>query len=181
MIIDGVSEQPPTPAPTPAGAPEPEPLRWFGTSWLNRDNGYWPRRVAVSVGALVAAAAAVLLLRFGVEGIALSDNGTFLNGLLTAAIAVCSMMAVRRTWKVLTEGKDQLTGWMAEDRSLGAVWLIGGAGSLLAYFARSLVEAPGEAVKRAAYERAVAQYEKRQAGRSRRPDAKAPGRAGRKR
>ncbi|MET8539134.1 hypothetical protein ABZW03_00525 [Kitasatospora sp. NPDC004799] len=167
-----MSEQPPTPAPTPAGAPEPEPLRWFGTSWLNRDNGYWLRRVAVSVGSLLAAAAAVLLLRFGVEGIALSDNGTFLNGLLTAAIAVCSMMAVRRTWKVLTEGKDQLTGWMAEDRSLGAVWLIGGAGSLLAYFARSLVEAPGEAVHRAAYERAVAQYEKRRAGRSGRPGGK---------
>ncbi|MFE4976895.1 hypothetical protein ACFRAR_32925 [Kitasatospora sp. NPDC056651] len=176
-----MSEQPPTTAPTPAGAPEPQPLRWFGTSWLNRDNGYWPRRVAVSIGSLVAAAAVVLVLRFGIEGIALSDNGTFLNGLLTAAIAVCSLMAVRRTWKVLTEGKDQLEGWMAEDKSLGAVWLIGGAGSLLAYFARSLVEAPGEAVQRAAYERAVAQFEKRQASRSGRPDTKAPGRGKRKR
>ncbi|WP_316523091.1 EamA/RhaT family transporter [Kitasatospora brasiliensis] len=176
-----MSEQPPTTAPTPVGAPEPEPIRWFGTSWLNRDNGYWLRRVAVSVGSLVAAAAVVLVLRFGIEGIALSDSGTFLNGLLTAAIAVCSMMAVRRTWKVLTEGKDQLDGWMAEDKSLGAVWMIGGAGSLLAYFARSLVEAPGEAVHRAAYERAVAQYEKRQAGRSRRPDTKAPSRGKRKR
>ncbi len=181
MIIDGVSEQPPTPAPKPAGAPEPEPIRWFGTSWLNRDGGYWLRRVAVSAGSLVATAAVVLVLRFGVEGIALSDQGTFLNGLLTAAIAVCSMMSVRRTWKVLTEGKDQLTGWMAEDKSLGAVWLIGGAGSLLAYFARSLVEAPGEAVHRASYERAVAQHEKRQSGRSGRPDAKAPSRPKRKR
>ncbi|MFE7634200.1 hypothetical protein ACFU7Z_09285 [Kitasatospora sp. NPDC057518] len=176
-----MSEQPPPPAPTPAGAPEPEPIRFFGTSWLNRDNGYWPRRVGVSVGALAATAAAVLVLRFGIEGIALSEDGTFLNGLLTAAIAVCSMMAVRRTWKVLTEGRDQLTGWMAEDKSLGAVWLIGGAGSLAAYFVRSLVEAPGEAVRRAAHERAVAQYEKRQAGRGRRPDTKAPGRPKRKR
>ncbi|MFJ6617094.1 hypothetical protein ACIQOW_05845 [Kitasatospora sp. NPDC091335] len=176
-----MSDQPPIPAPKPDGAPEPEPIRWFGTSWLNRDGGYWPRRVAVSVGSLAATAAVILVLRFGVEGIALSDNGTFLNGLLTAAIAVCSMMAVRRTWKSLTEGRDQLTGWMAEDKSLGAVWLIGGAGSLLAYFVRSLVEAPGEAVRRAAYERAVVQYEKRQASRSRRPDTKAPGRAKRKR
>ncbi|MFE6051183.1 hypothetical protein ACFQ6N_10530 [Kitasatospora sp. NPDC056446] len=178
-----MSEQPPTPtpAPKPAGAPEPEPIRWFGTSWLNRDGGYWPRRIGVSVGALAATAAAVLLLRFGVEGIAVSDSGTFLNVLLTAAIAICSMMSVRRTWKVLTEGKDQLTGWMAEDKSLGAVWLIGGAGALAAYFARSLVEAPGEAVRRAAHERAVAQYEKRQAGRSGRPGTKVPSRAKRKR
>ncbi len=180
MIIDPVSEQPPTPAPKPAGAPEPEPIRWFGTSWVNRDNGYWLRRVAVSVGALVTTAVAVLLLRFGVEGVALSDGGGFLNGLLTAAIAVCSMMCVMRTWKVLTEGKDQLSGWMAEDKSLGAVWLIGGAGSLAAYFARSLVEAPGEAVRRSSYERAVAQYEKRQAGRSGRPGTKAPGRGKRR-
>ncbi|CAM5400045.1 Membrane protein OS=Kitasatospora aureofaciens OX=1894 GN=GCM10010502_43970 PE=4 SV=1 [Kitasatospora aureofaciens] len=172
MIIDVVSEQPPTPAPKPAGAPEPEPIRFFGTTWVNRDNGYWPRRVGVSIGALVATAAAALVLRFGVEGVALSDNGGFLNGLLTAAIAVCSMMSVRRTWKVLTEGKDQLTGWMAEDRSLGAVWLIGGAGSLAAYFARSLVEAPGEGVKRAAHERAVERYGKRRTGRSGRPGAK---------
>ncbi|MFF2143421.1 hypothetical protein [Kitasatospora sp. NPDC058190] len=176
-----MSEQPPTPPPKPAGAPEPEPIRFFGTSWLNRDNGYWPRRVGVSVGALVATAAAVLVLRFGVEGVAISDSGGFLNGLLTAAIAVCSMMAVRRTWKVLTEGKDQLTGWMAEDTSLGAVWLIGGAGSLAAYFARSLVEAPGEGVRRAAYQRAVEQHGKRQPNRSGRPGTKAPGRGKRKR
>ncbi|MFJ2864877.1 hypothetical protein [Kitasatospora sp. NPDC087314] len=175
-----MSEQPPTPAAKPVGAPEPEPIRWFGTSWVNRDNGYWPRRVAVSAGALVTAAAAVFVLRLGVEGVALSDNGGYLNALLTAAVAVCSMMAVRRSWKVFTEGKDQLTGWMAEDRSLGAVWIIGGAGALLTYFVRSLVEAPGEALKRASYERAVAQYEKRQAGRSGRPDAKAPGRGKRK-
>ncbi|MFJ8628773.1 hypothetical protein ACIRD3_38830 [Kitasatospora sp. NPDC093550] len=176
-----MSEQPPTPAPAAAGAPEPEPIRWFGTSWLNRDGGYWPRRVAVSVGALAATAAVVLLLRFGVEGIALSDNGTFLNALLTAAVAICSLMSVRRTWKLLTEGKDRLTGWMAEDTSLGAVWLIGSAGALAAYFVRSLVEAPGEAVRRASYERAVAQYEKRRAARGGRPAAKAPSRPKRKR
>ncbi|WP_224281185.1 EamA/RhaT family transporter [Streptomyces sp. LS1784] len=167
-----MSEQPPISAPASAGTPEPEPIRFFGTTWLNRDNGYWLRRVGVSAGALAATAAAVLVLRFGVEGVALSDSGGFVNGLLTAAIVVCSMMAVRRTWKVLTEGKDRLTGWMAEDTSLGAVWLIGGAGSLAAYFVRSLVEAPGEGVKRAAYQRAVEQHGKRRAGRSGGPGAK---------
>ncbi|MBV6697151.1 hypothetical protein KV557_08460 [Kitasatospora aureofaciens] len=167
-----MSEQPPTPAPKPAGAPEPEPIRWFGTSWVHRDNGYWLRRVAVPVGALATAAAAAFVLRLGVEGIALSAEGGFLNGLLVAAIAICSLMAALRTWKLLAEGKDRLDGWMAEDRSLGAVWIIGGVGTLLAYFVRSLTEAPGEAVQRAAYEQAVAQYERRQAGRGGRPGAK---------
>ncbi|MGA5818700.1 hypothetical protein ACPC54_12690 [Kitasatospora sp. NPDC094028] len=175
-----MSEQPPTTAPATTGAPAPEAIRFFGTTWLDRDNGYWLRRVGVSAGSLAAAAAAALVLRFGVEGVALSDNGGFVNGLLTAAVVVCSMMCVRRTWKLLTEGRDQLTGWMAEDKSLGAVWLIGGVGSLLAYFVRSLVEAPGEAVQRAAYERAVEQHAKRQAGRSGRPGAKVPGRGKRK-
>ncbi|MER7750646.1 hypothetical protein [Kitasatospora sp. NPDC097643] len=162
-----MSEQPPTPAPKPAGTPEPEPIRWFGTSWLNRDNGYWLRRVLVPVGALATAAAAAFVLRLGVEGVALSDSGGFLNGLLTVAVAICSVMAALRTWKVLAEGKDQLTGWMTEDRSLGAVWIIGGIGALLAYFVRSLTEAPGEAAKRASYDRAVAQHTKRQAARKR--------------
>ncbi|MFJ9607890.1 hypothetical protein ACIRS1_16270 [Kitasatospora sp. NPDC101176] len=176
-----MNEQPPAPAPQPVGAPEPDPIRWFGTSWVERDNGYWLRRVAVSAGALVAAAAGAFALRLGVEGVALSDGGGFLNGLLTAAIAICSLMAALRTWKVLTEGKDRLTGWMTEDRSLGAVWLIGGVGSLLAYFVRSLTEAPGEAVNRAAHERALAQYGKRRADRSGRPGAGAPGRGKRRR
>ncbi|MGW2252235.1 hypothetical protein ACWCXH_18825 [Kitasatospora sp. NPDC001660] len=167
-----MSEQPPTPTPKPADAPEPEPIRWFGTSWVHRDNGYWPRRVVVSAGALVTAAAAAFVLRLGVEGVALSAQGGFLNTLLVLAVAVCSLLAAMRTWKVLAEGRDRLTGWMTEDRSLGAVWIIGGVGSLLAYFVRSLTEAPGEGVRRAAYERAVAQYEKRRAGRSGRPGGK---------
>ncbi|MFJ3790495.1 hypothetical protein [Kitasatospora sp. NPDC090091] len=171
----------PAPAPTPAGAPEPEPIRWFGTSWVERGTDYRLRRIAVPIGALLAAAAAALVLRFGVEGIRLSDNGGFLNGLLVAAIAICSLLAALRTWKQLTEGKDRLTGWMAEDKSLGAVWIIGGVGALLAYFVRSLVEAPGEAVRRADYERAAAAHRRRQSARSGRPDAKAPGRAKRRR
>ncbi len=70
---------------------------------------------------------------------------------------------------------------MAEDRSLGAVWIIGGVGALLAYFARSLVEAPGEAVRRARYAEAVDRHERRRTGRSRRPGAAAAGRSGRRR
>ncbi|MFB6888702.1 hypothetical protein ACFCX4_05220 [Kitasatospora sp. NPDC056327] len=183
-----MTEETPTPQPAtagdrtpPAGAPRPEPIRWFGTSWVDRGGDYRLRRVLVPVGALLAAAAAAFLLRLAVDGIRVADNGGFLNGLLLAAVAICSLLAALRTWKVLTEGKESLTGWMAEDKSLGVAWVIGGVGALLAYFVRSLREAPGEAVRRARYEKELAQYERRQAGRSGRPGARTPGRAGRKR
>ncbi|MEU6238337.1 hypothetical protein, partial [Kitasatospora sp. NPDC047058] len=139
----------PAPAPKTAGAPGPEPIRWFGTSWVGRGSDYWTRRVVVPLGALLATAAGAFVLRLAVDGVRLSDNGGFVNGLLLAAVAVCSCLAGLRNWKLLAEGRDQLTGWMAEDKSLGAVWLIGGVGALFAYFLRSLTEAPGEAVKRA--------------------------------
>lgn len=146
--------QPRAPRKQPAGRPEPEPIRFFGTTWVDRGGAYWLRRVLVSLGALLCTAAAALVLRFAVSGVALSDAGRLVDVLLVGAVAVCTCLAAIRTWKSLTEGRDTLQGWMAEDRSLGAVWLIGGAGTLAAYFFRSLVEAPGEAVHRAAYERA---------------------------
>ncbi|WP_441245484.1 hypothetical protein [Kitasatospora sp. McL0602] len=152
----------------PAGAPEPEPIRWFGTSWVERGTDYRLRRVVVPIGALVAAAAVAVVLRFGVGGVKISEAGGFVYGLLVAAIAVCSCLAALRMWKLLTEGRDNLTGWMAEDKSLGAVWAIGCVGALLAYFVRSLVEAPGEAVKRASYDQATASYERREAKRGKR-------------
>ncbi|MET8697477.1 hypothetical protein ACFVUH_07275 [Kitasatospora sp. NPDC058032] len=173
--------QEPTPSAQPVGAPEPEPIRWFGTSWVERGGDYRLRRVLVPVGALLCAAAAALVLRFAVDGIRVADNGGFLNGLLVAAVAICSLLAALRTWKLLTEGKENLTGWMAEEKSLGVVWIIGGVGALLAYFVRSLREAPGEAVRRARYEQERDRYERRQAGRSGRPGTKAPGRAKRRR
>ncbi|WP_406090204.1 hypothetical protein [Kitasatospora purpeofusca] len=161
--------QEPTPTTQPAGTPEPEPIRWFGTSWVDRGGDYRLRRVLVPLGALLAAAAAAFVLRLAVDGIRVADNGGFLNGLLIAAVAICSLLAALRTWKLLTEGRDALTGWMAEDRSLGVVWVIGGVGSLLAYFLRALREAPGEALHRARYEKALARHARRQAGRGGRP------------
>ncbi|GAA0675178.1 membrane protein [Kitasatospora atroaurantiaca] len=171
-----MTEQSTTPQPKPAGAPEPEAVRWFGTSWVGRGADYWLRRVLVPIGALLTAVAGAFVLRFAVAGVGMSDAGGFVNGLLIAAIAICSCLAALRTWKLLSEGKDALTGWMAEDRSLGAVWLIGSVGAVIAYFFRSLTEAPGEAVERARYEQAVQQYARRQAGRSGRPGPK-PGKA----
>ncbi|WP_035847863.1 hypothetical protein [Kitasatospora azatica] len=141
--------------------PAPEPIRFFGTSWVDRGGAYWLRRVAVSLGALVTVAAGAFVLRFAVGGVQMSKAGGFVNYLLVAAIALCSFLAALRMWKVLTEGRDSLTGWMAEDKSLGAVWLIGCVGAAAAYFVRSLVEAPGEGVQRAAWEARTARHEKR--------------------
>ncbi|MCX4748302.1 hypothetical protein OG455_22770 [Kitasatospora sp. NBC_01287] len=149
--------------------PAPEPIRFFGTTWVDRGAAYRLRRVAVSLGALATTAAGALVLRFAVSGVQLSKAGGLVNWLLVAAIAICSCLAALRTWKLLAEGRDALEGWMAEDKSLGAVWLIGCVGSAAAYFVRSLVEAPGEAVQRAAWERAAARHEKRGASRAGRP------------
>ncbi|MFB7665764.1 hypothetical protein ACFC1R_17730 [Kitasatospora sp. NPDC056138] len=173
-----MTEQRTTPSTPPSGAPEPEPVRWFGTSWVDRGPDYRVRRVLVPVGALVCTVAGALVLRFAVAGVRLSESGGFVYGLLIAAIGVCSCLAALRNWKLLAEGRDSLTGWMAEDRSLGAVWLIGVVGALVAYFVRSLVEAPGEGVKRAEYDRARARYERRQADRGGRPGGQ--GRNGRR-
>ncbi|MCC9311216.1 hypothetical protein LN042_29860 [Kitasatospora sp. RB6PN24] len=153
-------------------APAPEPIRFFGTSWVTRGGDYWLRRAAVSLGALVTVVAGALVLRFAVAGVALSRSGGLVNGMLLLAIAVCTCLAGLRMWKIVTAGRDSLTGWMAEDRSLGAVWLIGCVGSAAAYFLRSLVEAPGEAVQRAAWEEAKARTAKRRAARPGRPGGK---------
>lgn len=161
-----------TPRKQPAAAPAPEPIRWFGTTWVEHDGSYRLRRVLVPLGALACTAAGALLLRFAVGGVGMSHAGGVVNVLLVAAIAVCTALAAMRTWKVLTEGRDSLTGWMAEDRSLGAVWLIGGVGALAVYFFRSLVEAPGESVHRAAYEQALQRHERRRAERGGRPGAR---------
>lgn len=160
VIIGAVSEQTEHPEGTP------EPIRWFGTSWVERGSGYWARRVAVPLGALLAAAAGALLLRFAVEGVRDSEAGGLVYGLLVGGIGLCSLLSGLRTWKVLTEGKENLTGWMTEEKSLGAVWLIGFVGALVAYFLRSLAEAPGEALHRARYQAALATAERRRSSKA---------------
>ncbi|MDH6116730.1 hypothetical protein [Kitasatospora sp. GAS204B] len=147
----------------------PEPIRFFGTSWVEHGTDYWLRRVAVSLGAFATVVAGGLVLQFAVGGVRMSKAGGLVNWLLLAAIAVCSVLAALRTWKVLAEGRDSLDGWMAEDKSLGAVWLIGCVGSAAAYFFRSLTEAPGEGVRRAQWERETARHEKRKASGGGRP------------
>jgi hypothetical protein len=151
----------------PAPGPRPEPLRFFGTSWVGHDDGYAARRVAVSAGSLAAAALSCLVLRFAYQGLQLSDTGGFVNVLVVVMFAVCSALAFRQTWTGFGSRPDP-----DRQASLRGLLAIGFVGSLLAYFLRSLTEAPGERLHRTEYEAARAQYAKRTSRRTGNPSKK---------
>ncbi|MEI5098530.1 EamA/RhaT family transporter [Streptomyces sp. PmtG] len=140
---------------TPAG-PRPEPLRFFGTTWLEHTDGYGARRVGVAVGSLAAAVAGCLVLRFAYDGLKIANVGTFVNLLVVVMFAICSAIAFRRTWEGFSKRHDPRS--VASMRSLMSIGFIG---SLLAYFLRSLKEAPGEKLHREEYEEARTQYARR--------------------
>ncbi|MFJ6729733.1 EamA/RhaT family transporter [Streptomyces sp. NPDC091281] len=149
------------------GGPRPEPLRFFGTSWLEHDGGYAARRVGVAAGSLAAAVVSCLVLRFAYDGLALADIGGFVTLLLVVMFAVCSALAFRHTWESFGKRPDP-----DRQASLRSLLTIGFVGSLVAYFLRSLVEAPGEKLHRTEYEEARTQYERRAKRRTRNPSKK---------
>ncbi|GCB47064.1 EamA/RhaT family transporter [Streptomyces sp. NL15-2K] len=164
-----MSDEHPTP-PTPAGSiggPRPEPLRFFGTTWVNHDHGYTRRRIAASAGSLAAAAVSCLVLRFAYEGIQIAAIGGFVTALVVAMFAICSALAFRHTWDGFNRRPDP-----DRQASLRGLLAIGFVGSLLAYFARSLTEAPGEKLHREEYETALNEHEKRTSRRTRNPSKK---------
>lgn len=150
-----------------APGPQPEPLRFFGTTWVGHDNGYGARRAGVAAGSLLAAAAGCFVLRFAYEGMAIADVGTFVNVLVLVMFSICSAIAFRRTWEGFTRRHDP-----ASQSSMRGLMTIGFVGVLLAYFFRSLTEAPGEALHREEYEAAREQYTKRTSRRTRNPSKK---------
>ncbi|WP_210593376.1 EamA/RhaT family transporter [Streptomyces sp. GESEQ-35] len=163
-----------TPA-TPAGSngtpdtpgPRPEPIRFFGTTWVNHDSGYAARRLAAAVGSLAAAAVSCLVLRFAYEGLQIADTGSFVTLLVVVMFAVCSALAFRHTWDTFAKRPDP-----DRQASLRGLLAIGFIGSLLAYFFRSLIEAPGEKLHRQEYETAREEHEKRATRRSGNPSKK---------
>ncbi|MET8902085.1 MULTISPECIES: EamA/RhaT family transporter [unclassified Streptomyces] len=152
---------------TPAGStpgPRPEPLRFYGTTWVNHDGGYGARRAGLAVGSLAAAAAACFVLRIAYDGLRIADIGSFVSLLMVVMFAICSALAFRHTWSGFTGRPDP--DRQAQMRGLLA---IGFVGSLLAYFFRTLAEAPGEKLHREEYEKARTEYEKRTTRRSGNP------------
>lgn len=151
------------PQATPAG-PRPESIRFFGTTWLNHDGHYTPRRAAVTLGSLAALVASCLVLRLAYEGLQLAAVGGFVSVLVAVMFAVCSALAFGHTWGSYTKRPDP-----ARQSSLRGLLMIGFLGSLSAYFLRSLKEAPGESLHRAEYTTARDQYARRTAKRTRNP------------
>jgi hypothetical protein len=161
-----VSDETETGTGTPAG-PQPEPLRFFGTTWVEHDGGYTGRRIGVAVGALAAAVAACFVLRFAYQGLAIADVGKPVTVLVVVMFAVCSALAFRHTWDAFGKRPDP-----DRQASLRGLLAIGFIGSLLAYFFRSLTEAPGERLHREEYETAREQYERRTKRRTGNPSRK---------
>ncbi|MFD5542855.1 EamA/RhaT family transporter [Streptomyces sp. NPDC127079] len=149
------------------GGPRPEPLRFFGTSWVHHDDGYPARRIGVAIGSLAAAVASCLVLRLAYEGVQLADTGTFVSVLVIAMFAICSALAFRTTWDSFAKRPDP-----ERQASLRGLLAIGFVGSLLAYFFRSLTEAPGEKLHRAEYDAAVQEHERRTTRRTGNPSKK---------
>ncbi|MDI3406840.1 EamA/RhaT family transporter [Streptomyces cavernicola] len=147
-----------------AGGPEPEPIRFFGTTWLDHSGKYGLRRAAVALGSISAAFGGCLLLRFAYEGLEIAQVGAFVDILVVAVFAICSALAFRRTWDAYSRRPDPRT-----QASLRSATAIGFIGALLAYFLRSLTEAPGEQLRRAEYEAARKQYERRTSRRAGNP------------
>ncbi|MGW4034449.1 hypothetical protein ACWEFL_35010 [Streptomyces sp. NPDC004838] len=147
--------------------PQPEPIRFFGTTWVGHDGGYGLRRAGVAAGSLAVAAVGCLALKLGYEGLVIAEVGGFLNAMVIVMFSVCSAIAFRKTW----EGFSRPAGAGAPD-ALSGLRAIGFVGVLLAWFFRSLIEAPGEKLHREEYEKARAQYEKRRNARTGNPSAR---------
>ncbi|WP_431783078.1 hypothetical protein [Streptomyces chumphonensis] len=173
--MDDASPRPPAAArPAPGGpatdpdAPRPAPLRFYGTTWVDHSGGYALRRAGLALGALGAAAAGAAVLVLAYQGLTIAAVGGLVNLLVLAAFALCSALAFVRTWSGYLrrpEGDDPVA-------SSQGLRFIGFLGVLLAYAARTLVEAPGEQLHRAEYERAVARHERRRTTRTGNPAAR---------
>ncbi|MEU8454317.1 MULTISPECIES: EamA/RhaT family transporter [Streptomyces] len=162
-------------APGSGGGPRPEPLRFFGTTWLDHEGGprgYAVRRVAVCVGSLAAAALGCLVLRLAYEGLRIADVGSAVTVLMVVMFAVCSALAFSHTRGAFTRRPDP-----DRQASLRGLLAIGFIGSLLAYFLRSLKEAPGESLHREEYEEARARHRKRAGRRTGNPSRRRRGKA----
>ncbi|WP_329135112.1 hypothetical protein OG552_20830 [Streptomyces sp. NBC_01476] len=154
-------------APPVRGEPRPEPIRYFGTSWVAHDRGYGLRRAGVTLGALLSVGAGLLFLAYGFQGLANAVMGVFVTTLAVVGVAVCSVLAFRRTWSGYLHRRP-----VAEPTS--NLYWVGFVGSLLAYLVRSFTEAPGERLRRTEYEAALADHTRRRDARSGNPATARP-------
>lgn len=156
-------------------APEPEPIRFYGTTWVDRSAGYLPRRIGLTFAAFLGTALGWVLLVLAYRGLEMSTVGTVLNVLVVGAFLACVVLAFVTTWSGFIRPRES-TGDEGTERSMHSVKGIGFVGVLFAYGLRSLMEAPGEKLRRAEYEAAVRQYERRRSSRTGNPAMRAKAR-----
>ncbi|MEU9416087.1 hypothetical protein [Streptomyces sp. NPDC051000] len=161
---------PPAAPAAPAPGPEPEPIKFFGTTWVEHDGGYALRRVGMAAGSLVTAVAAAFLLRMAYEGLEIGDVGPFLSISVVILFAIASSIAFAKTW----ESFGSRPRPSSDEAALKGLKAIGFIGSLIAYFLRCLVEAPGEKLRRTEYERAKVEFARRRSSRTGNPAARRP-------
>ncbi|WBB64250.1 hypothetical protein O7599_17820 [Streptomyces sp. WMMC500] len=147
------------------GAPLPEPLRFFGTTWVDRSGGYWARRVGIAVLALALAAGGAFVLALSYNGLRLADSGGLIQLLMLVAFAVCSSLAFTRTLNGFSRAHEAGPA----DSSFRPIRVIGFVGVLLAYTVRSFVEAPGEGMLRRDYEDRLERHARRRSSRTGNP------------
>lgn len=159
----------PAQQPVPTG-PEPEPIRFFGTTWVNHDGGYGLRRIAAAVVALAVAVVGAFLLRFSYEGLEIGNVGPFLSISVVVLFAIASSIAFAKTWDSFSRRQAP----SSDETALKGLKAIGFIGSLIAYFLRCFVEAPGEKLRRTEYEQAAAEFARRRSARTGNPATRRP-------
>ncbi|MEV7526685.1 hypothetical protein [Streptomyces sp. NPDC091371] len=145
-------------------------MRFFGTTWVNHDGGYALRRAGVAIGSLAGAFASAYLLRFAYEGLEIGNVGPFLSISVVVLFAIASSIAFAKTW----ESFSRRPAPSSDEAALKGLKAIGFIGSLIAYFLRSLAEAPGEKLRRTEYDRAKTEFERRRSSRTGNPAARRP-------
>ncbi|MCX5195810.1 hypothetical protein OOK31_18265 [Streptomyces sp. NBC_00249] len=143
-------------------------MKFFGTTWVDHDNGYALRRVAVAAGSLLGAVAAAYLLRFAYEGLEIGNVGPFLSISVVVLFAIASAIVFAKTW----ESFSRRPAPSSDEAALKGLKAIGFIGSLIAYFLRCFAEAPGEGLHRAEYEKAAAEFARRRSSRTGNPAAR---------
>ena len=117
----------------------------------------------VAVGSLAAAVAACLILRFAYEGLQIADTGSFVS-----VLVIADVRDLQRPRLPPHLGRLRQPAPTAH-RPPSAASSIGFVGSLLAYFFRSLTEAPGEKLHREEYETAARAVQRSAAAPHRQP------------
>jgi len=134
------------PTARPARPPRAAPLLRHG--WLHHDRGHAARRVTAAIGSPALTTVSCLVLRFAHEGLRTAGTGTFVTLLTVVTPVVCGASAFRHAWD-------------AFGRRPGPERRFSPRGLLAVRFVGSLLEAPGEKLRREEHEAARTRHDGR--------------------